>query len=127
MGPRLMPLLAGVLTSALATPSVRLEQARPAAGDANWPMFRRDSAGTGYSPLAQITAENVGRLARAWSYALRGAYDGTLSASYSAFAVRLGAIDTNMVVHVAPNLGKGGGQGELDRTLGSAAEAVKHW
>ena len=30
----------------------------------------------------------------AWTYNLRGAYDGTLSASYSAFAVRLGAIDT---------------------------------
>jgi hypothetical protein len=60
MRPRLMPLLAGLLTSALATPAVVVEQARPAAGDANWPMFRHDSAGTGYSPLAQITAENVG-------------------------------------------------------------------
>jgi hypothetical protein len=39
----------------------------------------------------------------AWTYNLRGAYDGTLGASYSAFAVRLGAIDTNMVVHVAPD------------------------
>jgi len=63
----------------------------------------------------------------AWTYDLRGAYDGTLSASYSAFAVRLGAIDTNMVVHVAPRLGKGGGQRDLDRTLGSAAEAVSNW
>jgi len=63
----------------------------------------------------------------AWTYELRGAYDGNLSASYSAFAVRLGAIDTNMVVHVTPRLGKGGGQGELDRTLGSAAEAVRNW
>lgn len=63
----------------------------------------------------------------AWTYELRGAYDGTLSASYSAFAVRLGAIDTNLVVHVAPRLAKGGGQGELDRTLGAAAEAVRNW
>jgi len=63
----------------------------------------------------------------AWTYELRGAEDGTLSASYSAFAVRLGAIDTNMVVHVAPRLAKGGGQGELDRTLGGAAEAVRNW
>ena len=65
----------------------------------------------------------MGRLA----YNLRGAYDGTLSASYSAFAVRLGAIDTNMVVHIAPRLDKGGGQGELDRMLGGAAEAVRSW
>jgi hypothetical protein len=43
----------------------------------------------------------------AWTYNLRGAYDGTLSASYSAFAVRLGAIDTNMVVHIAPKAGQG--------------------
>jgi len=63
----------------------------------------------------------------AWTYNLRGAYDGTLSASYSAFAVRLGAIDTNMVVHITPQVGKGGGQGELDRTLGGAAEAVRNW
>jgi CubicO group peptidase (beta-lactamase class C family) len=63
----------------------------------------------------------------AWTYDLRGAYDGTLHASYSAFAVRLGAIDTNMVVHVDPRLGKGGGQGALDRTLGGAAEAVRNW
>jgi CubicO group peptidase (beta-lactamase class C family) len=63
----------------------------------------------------------------AWTYNLRGASDGTLSASYSAFAVRLGAIDANMVVHVAPRLDKGGGQGALDRTLGGAAEAVRSW
>ena len=63
----------------------------------------------------------------AWAYNLRGAYDGTLNASYSAFAVRLGEIDTNMVVHVAPRLGKGGGEGELDRSLGSAAQAVGSW
>lgn len=63
----------------------------------------------------------------AWTYNLRGAYDGTLRASYSAFAVRLGAIDTNMVVHVAPRLDKGGATGELHRTLGGAAEAVGNW
>jgi CubicO group peptidase (beta-lactamase class C family) len=63
----------------------------------------------------------------AWTYNLRGAYDGTLSASYSAFAVRHGAIDANLVVHIAPRLAKGGGQGELDRTLGGAAEAVRNW
>jgi CubicO group peptidase (beta-lactamase class C family) len=62
----------------------------------------------------------------AWTYNLRGAYDGTLNASYSAFAVRLGEIDTNMMVHVTPRL-QGGGQGELDRSLGGAAQAVRTW
>jgi CubicO group peptidase (beta-lactamase class C family) len=63
----------------------------------------------------------------AWTFNLRGAHDGPLHASYSAFAVRLGALDVNMAVHVAPGLGKDGGQGELDRTLGRAARAVKQW
>src|SRR3954451_8302371 len=73
MRPRLMPLLAGLLTSALATPSVVVEQAAPPAGDANWPLFRHDSAGTGYSPLAQITAENGRAPAPARKYGLQGA------------------------------------------------------
>src|SRR5436853_7888814 len=73
MRPRLVPLLAGWLISALATPSIVGEQPAPAAGDANWPMFSHDSAGTGYSPLAQITADNVGVLVRTWTYAQQGA------------------------------------------------------
>ena len=49
-------------------------QNRPAAkplppGD--WPMYRRDSSGTGHSPLAQINAANVSRLTRAWTYRLQ--------------------------------------------------------
>ena len=49
-------------------------QSRPAAkplppGD--WPMYRRDTSGTGHSPLAQINAANVSRLPRAWTYRLQ--------------------------------------------------------
>jgi len=36
----------------------------------DWPMYRGDHAGTGYSPLAQINARNVARLTRAWTYRL---------------------------------------------------------
>ncbi len=36
----------------------------------DWPMYRGDLAGTGYSALAEITAENVAGLGRAWTYAL---------------------------------------------------------
>ncbi len=39
---------------------------------ADWPMYRGDLAGTGYSPLTQITPNNVTSLVRAWSYSLRG-------------------------------------------------------
>jgi quinoprotein glucose dehydrogenase len=38
--------------------------------DGNWPLYRHDLAGTGYSPLAQITAQNAGALAQAWNYRL---------------------------------------------------------
>src|SRR6266481_9058063 len=37
--------------------------------DANWLLFRRTYDGCGYSPLAQITPANVGRLQLVWSFA----------------------------------------------------------
>jgi alcohol dehydrogenase (cytochrome c) len=36
--------------------------------DGNWLMFRRTYDGWGYSPLADITPENVGRLQPVWSF-----------------------------------------------------------
>lgn len=63
----------------------------------------------------------------AWAFSLRGTFDGTLNASYSAFAVRLGEIDTNVVAHTAPRIGEGGGQSELERSLRQAARAVTTW
>jgi quinoprotein glucose dehydrogenase len=36
----------------------------------DWPTYRGDLAGTGYSPLGEITVENVAGLARAWTYPL---------------------------------------------------------
>jgi CubicO group peptidase (beta-lactamase class C family) len=63
----------------------------------------------------------------AWTYSLPAAADGPLSASYATFAVRLGDIDVNMVVHIQPNFRGDGPRGELDRSLGQAARAVKVW
>jgi quinoprotein glucose dehydrogenase len=37
----------------------------------DWPHYTRDLAGTRYSPLRQITAGNVSKLAPAWSFRLR--------------------------------------------------------
>ena len=47
--------------------------ARPqtAAIGADWPMYRRDLAGTGYSPLTQVTTSNAANLTHVWSYSLR--------------------------------------------------------
>ena len=38
------------------------------AGDGEWPVWGRDSAGTRFSPLAQIAPENVDRLEVAWTF-----------------------------------------------------------
>lgn len=37
---------------------------------ADWPMYRGDLAGTGYSPLSEITTANVAGLERVWRYGL---------------------------------------------------------
>ena len=37
----------------------------------DWPTYNRDLAGTRYSPLTQITTQNVSTLTQAWSYWLR--------------------------------------------------------
>src|SRR5713101_5794740 len=38
----------------------------------DWPLYRHDTAGTGYSPLAQITVQNAVSLKQAWTYRLQG-------------------------------------------------------
>ena len=38
--------------------------------DGDWPMYSRSLSGQRFSPLSEITAENVGRLAAAWSVQL---------------------------------------------------------
>src|SRR5437016_5906334 len=40
---------------------------------ADWPMYNRDSAGTRFSPLTQISTTNVANLKLAWSYRLSNA------------------------------------------------------
>src|SRR5436853_7577091 len=37
----------------------------------DWPMYRHDLAGTGFSPLSQITVSNVSKLTPAWRYQLQ--------------------------------------------------------
>jgi quinoprotein glucose dehydrogenase len=59
-----MSILAGGAALALAA-----QTAAPASGD--WPMYRRDHAGTGASPLSQITPQNVATLRQAWTYQLQ--------------------------------------------------------
>jgi quinoprotein glucose dehydrogenase len=39
--------------------------------ESDWPMYRHDYAGTGYSPLGQINAQNVASLSQVWTYPLQ--------------------------------------------------------
>src|SRR4051794_18534686 len=43
-------------------------KALQAPGQTDWPMYGHDPGARRYSPLKQITAGNVGKLARAWTY-----------------------------------------------------------
>src|SRR5919106_6847101 len=42
----------------------------PAAQSGDWPMYRGDVAGSGYSPLTQINPSNVAKLTHVWAYRL---------------------------------------------------------
>ena len=46
------------------------QQPSTADAGADWPMYRRDRAGTGYSPLTEINTSNVAKLTAAWTYRL---------------------------------------------------------
>jgi quinoprotein glucose dehydrogenase len=48
-----------------------LAQPRPTLDGGDWPMYRHDSRGSGYSPLTQIDTTNVGTLTPAWTYRLQ--------------------------------------------------------
>src|SRR5262245_7437979 len=65
-----------VLTSALLAVLFTVSsdaQRRPATNRGDWPMYRHDLAGSGYSPLTQITPANVAGVTLAWTYRLQSA------------------------------------------------------
>src|SRR5665213_1212663 len=51
-------------------------QAQQQVAGADWPMYRHDQAGTGASPLAQITTANVANLKEVWTFSLNNAPTG---------------------------------------------------
>jgi quinoprotein glucose dehydrogenase len=70
-----MRLQAAVLCSLVAVVATQIRGAQPPpprAADADWPLYRHDSAGTGHSNLSSITPGNVATLRQAWSYDLIG-------------------------------------------------------
>ena len=70
--PAVSTLAAAFCALALAAPgAAQVDDARIARADpAEWPTYGRDYSETHYSPLAQITTENVGQLRSAWTWTL---------------------------------------------------------
>jgi quinoprotein glucose dehydrogenase len=58
--------MAVAILLAVLTPSARAQKIAP--GD--WPMYRHDLEGSGYSPLKQIDTSNVDKLTQAWTMPL---------------------------------------------------------
>ena len=58
-----------VLTIALTQCGGALQETSTLDGT-DWPMYRRDLAGTGHSPLTQITTDNAANLTEAWTYSV---------------------------------------------------------
>ncbi|MBI3492423.1 MAG: PQQ-binding-like beta-propeller repeat protein [Acidobacteria bacterium] len=61
----------GAALSVLLAQSGGAQPGTVAARGADWPMYRHDLAGTGYSPLVQVTAKNVASLIQVWTYSLQ--------------------------------------------------------
>src|ERR1700744_954058 len=57
------------LTTALTSAVLHAQVTKDAGAD--WPLYTHDLAGSHYSPLKQINATNVGKLALAWSWKLQ--------------------------------------------------------
>jgi quinoprotein glucose dehydrogenase len=56
-------------------------------GTIDWPMYRHDQAGTGYSPLTLVDARNVSSLTQAWTYSLQPTSPATATGRGGAGAV----------------------------------------
>jgi quinoprotein glucose dehydrogenase len=63
-------LIAGGFLPVLFLAASQPQQSNANSGD--WPMYRHDYAGTGYSPLTTVDAKNVAGLTHAWTYKLQG-------------------------------------------------------
>ena len=68
---RITSVLAGITFALFLAQTTDTQQQGPT-NSADWPSYRRDEAGTGYSPLRQINTSNVAALGRVWTYGLQG-------------------------------------------------------
>jgi len=61
----------GTILCFLLAQSGATQQQPAAAPGADWPMYRHDHAGMGYSPLSQIDTRNVSNLRQVWTFGLQ--------------------------------------------------------
>jgi quinoprotein glucose dehydrogenase len=88
---RLHPFAGFLLFALLILPSSAAQQPAAQSG-ADWPMYRRDYAGTGHSPLTQITTGNVGALKEAWTFSLRSDAAGAPALNSQATPIVVGGV-----------------------------------
>ncbi len=67
-----MSVSGGALFTILLVQSAGTQQQRAEKIGGDWPMYRHDLAGTGYSPLVEVNTRNVATLAQVWTYRLQG-------------------------------------------------------
>src|SRR4051795_1881149 len=77
---------AAVSIVALSLALIGAAQRTPTPVRGDWPSYRGNPAGTGYSPLAEIDRSNVTRLKRAWTFPL-GAASGAQNSAGATAAV----------------------------------------
>jgi len=71
MHPKRLMLAFGMAMSVVMLTHCRgVQQEITASTGSDWPMYRRDLAGTGYSPLRQITPDNAANLTKVWTYSV---------------------------------------------------------
>src|SRR5437868_5471202 len=63
----LVALLLNLNAVAASGPQKRNAKDQQRGGD-EWPAYGRDSGGSRYAPVAQVTRDNVGKLRVAWAY-----------------------------------------------------------
>ena len=61
----------GAVLTVLLVQSGSSQQSHTEKSATDWPMYRHDLAGSGYSPLTQIDSKNVAKLIKVWTYSLQ--------------------------------------------------------
>jgi quinoprotein glucose dehydrogenase len=69
---RMISLFGGAALTVFFVQSGRTQQPSSSQIGGDWPMYRHDHSGTGYSPLRQIDTRNVASLTEAWTYRMQG-------------------------------------------------------